>query len=86
MKVHIPGPLLSYTQQSQMVEASGASLGGLMDDLNLRYPGMRFRVIDEQGNIRPHMRIFVNGLAVFSLNSELGETDEVVILQALSGG
>ncbi len=85
MKVSIPTPLLSYTQKSE-VEARGASLAELMRDLDRQFPGLRFRAIDEQDRVRPHMRIFVNGAQVFDLTQALRETDEIAIVQALSGG
>jgi molybdopterin synthase sulfur carrier subunit len=43
-------------------------------------------MIDEQGAVRPHMRIFVNGEQVLTLATKLAPSDEVQILQALSGG
>ena len=58
----------------------------LLADLDRRYPGMRFRMIDEQDAIRPHVRIFVNGEQVWGLEAPLRPSDEVQILQALSGG
>lgn len=86
MKVRIPTPLLSYTGQQRVVEAQGGSLAELLRDLDRRYPGMRFRMIDEQDSIRPHMRIFVNQKQVSTLDVPLRDLDEVQILQALSGG
>jgi molybdopterin synthase sulfur carrier subunit len=86
MKVIIPSPLLTYTNQSKEVEADGATIAELLHDLNQRYPGIRFRMIDEQDAIRPHMKIFVNGEQVMGLNIPLQMSDEVHILQALSGG
>jgi molybdopterin converting factor small subunit len=86
MKVHIPSPLLSYTNQQNDVEANGSSIADMLDDLNRQYPGIRFRMIDEQGSIRPHMKIFVNGEQVWGLDEALKSSDEVYILQALSGG
>lgn len=86
MKVIIPSPLLSYTEQRKEVEAEGATVGQLLDDLNRRYPGIRFRMIDEQDAIRRHMKVFVNGEQVWSLDASLQPGDEVYILQALSGG
>jgi molybdopterin converting factor small subunit len=47
---------------------------------------MRFRVVDEQGQIRPHIRFFVNGAQKRSLTAPLAESDEVMIVCALSGG
>jgi molybdopterin synthase sulfur carrier subunit len=84
--VRIPSPLLSYTEQATVVHASGADLVELLADLDRQYPGIRFRMIDEQGAVRPHMRIFVNGEQVLTLATKLAPSDEVQILQALSGG
>jgi MoaD family protein len=86
MKVFVPTPLRSYTGQQAEVEADGATVGELLADLDQRYPGIRFRMIDEQDTVRPHVRIFVNGEQVWGLDASLRLTDEVQILQALSGG
>jgi sulfur-carrier protein len=85
MKVVIPGPLLSYTEKRE-VEASGATLGELLVDLDRQYPGLRFRVLDEQDRLRQHVRFFVNGAQVFATATPLRPTDAVQIVQALSGG
>jgi sulfur-carrier protein len=85
MKVHIRGALRSYTESSE-AQASGSTLSLLLADLERQYPGIRFRVIDEQDSIRRHIRIFVNSDQVFSLAHALDANDEVVIVQALSGG
>ena len=85
MKVLIPSPLHSYTGRSR-VEAEGATLAALLADLERRYPGIRFRMVDEQDRIRRHMRVFVNGDQVFDLSRPLRATDEVIIVQALTGG
>jgi molybdopterin synthase sulfur carrier subunit len=86
MKVCIPSPLRSYTGRRAEVEAEGNTLGELLFDLDRRYPGIRFRMIDEQDAVRPHMRVFVNHEQVSELNTPLSEGDEVQVLQALSGG
>ena len=85
MKVLIPGPLLSYTGRA-WVDADGATLGELLADLDRRYPGIRFRMIDEQDRMRRHVRFFVNGDQTFDLQRALRPIDEVCIVQALSGG
>lgn len=85
MKVLIPGALRSYTRESQ-VEAEGGTLEALFTDLDRRYPGLRFRVVDEQGQLRPNMRIFVNGLGVRDLRHGLKPDDFVAVVLALSGG
>src|ERR1022692_2451863 len=63
VRVLIASPLLSYTGASE-VEALGATLGELLADLDRNYPGIRFRMIDEQDNIRRHIRFFVNGAQI----------------------
>ena len=86
MKVLIPQPLRSYTAQRDRVEASGATLDELLVDLDRQFPGIRFRMIDEQDRMRPHILFFVHGARTRDLNASLAGTPEVVILQALSGG
>jgi molybdopterin converting factor small subunit len=85
MKVLIPSPLRSYTQRS-WVEARGATLGEALDDLDRQFPGIRFRMIDEQERMRRHIRFFVNGTQTFDLANPLQPADELCIVQALSGG
>jgi molybdopterin converting factor small subunit len=85
MRVHIPSALRSYTASSE-AHASGATLAAVLEDLDRRYAGIRFRMIDEQDRIRPHIRIFVNGEQVFALSRPLDPSDDVIIVQALSGG
>ena len=86
MKVWIAQPLRSYTQQQASVEADGATLAALLADLDRRYPGIRFRMIDEQDRVRTHMRVFVNRAQVDDLSTPLRDGDEVHVFQALSGG
>ena len=85
MKVLIPSPLLSYTGRREAT-AAGRTLAELLADLDRQYPGLRFRVVDEQERLRSHMRFFVNGRQVFELAHELRPTDTVHLVQALSGG
>lgn len=85
MRVQIPTPLLSYTRSAR-VEARGATLGAVLLDLDRQFPGLRFRVVDEQDRLRPHVRFFVNGEQVFDLARPLSEADRLDVVQALSGG
>lgn len=85
MQVLIPSVLQSYTGAPQ-VEVEADSLDALFAALDQRYPGLRFRVIDEQDRFRRHMRCFINGVQEFDLSRPLSAMDEVVIIQALSGG
>ncbi len=86
MKVYIPTPLRSYTEQRGEVEAAGSTLTELLSDLDTRYPGFRFRIIDEQDGIRQHIKIFVNQEQARSLDVSLQAHDEIQIICALSGG
>lgn len=85
MKVLVPSALRSYTG-TQHVEATGETLLELFANLDQRYPGIRFRAVDEQQRLRPNMRIFVNGLGVRDLGHALQPDDFVAIVLALSGG
>lgn len=86
MKVFIPTPLRSYTGDRSEVEAAGTTLAEVMADLDRRYPGIRFRMVDEQDAIRRHIRVWVNKDEARRLDVPVKETDEVIIFQALSGG
>ncbi len=86
MRVHVPGPLRSYTKERAQVEASGTTLGELLADLDARFPGIRFRMIDEQDGVRRHIRFFVNQEHVSSLDARIAAGDEVHIICAISGG
>jgi len=86
MRVLLPSPLVSYTDGRREVEAQGATLAQLLADLERRHPGIRFRIIDEQDAIRPHIKIFVNREQAASLAVALGASDEVLVVAALSGG
>ena len=86
MQVLIPTPLRSYTNEARLVEAHGTTLAELLADLDQRYPGIRFRMINEQDRMRPHIRFFVNRDQVFDLGRPLNASDEIFIVQALSGG
>ena len=86
MNVAVPSQLRDYTGGHAQVEGRGATLAELLADLDRRYPGMRFRMIDEQDRIRRHIRIFVNQEQARDLGYALAANDEVVIVGALSGG
>jgi molybdopterin converting factor small subunit len=86
MNVRIPTPLRSYTAQAAVVEAEGATVDEVLVDLNRQFPGLRFRVVDEQGRLRSHMKVFVNKDLVRDLTTTVDPDDEVTLMQALSGG
>ena len=86
MKVRIPTPLRSYTAQAATVDATGSTIDEMLQDLDRQFPGLRFRVVDEQHQLRQHMRVFVNNDMARDLATPIGPTDEITLMQALSGG
>lgn len=86
VKVHVSTHVRSYTGGRSEIEADGRNLVELMADLDRRYPGLRFRVIDEQERSRRHMNFFVGGRLVRDLSHPIGPGEDVHILGALSGG
>ncbi|HEY9724672.1 MAG TPA: MoaD/ThiS family protein [Oscillatoriaceae cyanobacterium] len=86
MRVRIPSPLHAYTAGASEAQADGDTLEALLADLDHQYPGLRFRIVDEQTRLRPHIRVFVDGRLVSGLDRTLTSTSEVMIVCALSGG
>ena len=86
MKVISPSPLFSYTKGQSSVEAAGTTLGEVLAHLDREFPGLRFRIVDEQDRIRPHIKFFVRGELAPNLAQPVGAGDAVQIVCALSGG
>lgn len=85
MRVLIPSALHSYTGRP-WVDATGTTVAALFDDLERQFPGIRFRMVDEQGQIRRHIRLFYQHAMLFDLATPLAADGELLIVQALSGG
>jgi sulfur-carrier protein len=93
VRVRIPSPLRSYTS-APMVDVAvpvlapehPPALRGVLAALDLAYPGIRFRIIDEQGSVRRHIKLFVGGRLVRDLAAFIPSGSEVMIVAALSGG
>lgn len=87
MIVRIPGILQSYTNGVETVEVPATgTLAEILDALDARFPGLRFRIVDEQEAIRPHIKLFVDGELARSLSLPLAPAGELMIVGALSGG
>jgi molybdopterin converting factor small subunit len=84
--VRVASPLRSYTGGASNVNAEGATLADVLADLDRRYPGIRFRMIDEQDRIRRHIRLFVNTREAHALSEPVTAADTVHLICALSGG
>lgn len=86
VRVRIPTPLRSYTAGATAVSAAGTTVGAVLADLDHQFPGLAFRVVDEQQRMRPHMVVWLRGERCRDLDAVVGPDDEVVLMQALSGG
>jgi len=84
VRVFLSSHLRDYTGGRAETAAAGGNLIALMDDLDRQYPGLKFRLVDEQGRLRPHFNVFVNQLPIRDLR--LSADDRIDILAALSGG
>ncbi|HLF65051.1 MAG TPA: MoaD/ThiS family protein [Saprospiraceae bacterium] len=70
-------------------DIDGKSVKEILDILEQRFPGMRGYILDDQGRLREHVNIFLNGELIkdkFCQSDVVGTTDEIFIMQALSGG
>ncbi len=86
MLVRIPTPLRSYTGDRSRVQASGATVAEVLADLDRQFPGIRFRMVDEQGRLRQHVKVWIGPDAIRELDTTVAGVDEITIMQALSGG
>jgi len=84
--VRIASPLRSYTSGASSITAQGQTLEEILAHLDRRFPGIRFRMVDEQDRIRPHMRLFVNASEAKKLTEPVHTGDTVHVICALSGG
>lgn len=86
IQVLIPSQLTSYTGGATRVEAAGGTVSAVLDDLDRQFPGLKFRVIDEQDRVRKHMRVFLGQDRVADIALPVRPGQEVLIFGALSGG
>ena len=89
VKVRIPAPLQKITQNRQEVEAEAGNIKELIVDLEKQYPGLKDRILDENGKIRRFINFYVNDEDIRFLNQDettLAEGSEVSIIPAIAGG
>jgi len=87
--VRIPTPLRAVTKGIAEVQAKGETVDDVIGDLERQYPGLRERIVDETGELRRFVNIYVNQEDIRFLQGEktaLKEGDEVVIVPAIAGG
>jgi MoaD family protein len=89
VSVEIPTILRTYTGGQKSVQASGSSLAELLADLDTRYPGLRSRLLADDGKVLRFINVYINGRDVradASLESKLSDGDVVSIIPAVAGG
>ncbi|GGP58995.1 MoaD/ThiS family protein [Streptomyces abikoensis] len=89
IEVRIPTILRTYTDGQKAVEGSGATLDELFKDLETRHAGIRERLVDDKGELRRFVNVYLNDEDVRFLGgiaTELGDGDSVTILPAVAGG
>jgi len=85
MRVWFSTHLRAYTGGAE-TEVEAPTVGALVDELERRHPGLKFRIVDEQDRIREHIVIFRNAEQVRELGTPLVAADRLRIMGALSGG
>jgi sulfur-carrier protein len=88
-KVRIPTPLRKLTNNEELVEVNAATIGEAITELQSRYPGIAERLVDEKGEVRRFVNVYVNEEDIRFLNNSqtpLKEGDEISIIPAIAGG
>ena len=89
IEVRIPTILRTYTGGEKAVDASGATLGALVDDLEANHPGIKERLVEDSGELRRFVNVYVDDEDVRftgGLEAPVSDGDQVVILPAVAGG
>jgi molybdopterin synthase sulfur carrier subunit len=89
VRVRIPTPLRAMTKGSADVQVTADTVGDLIEDLERQFPGMRERLVEESGEIRRFINIYVNQEDIRFLQgakTALTQGDEVSIVPAIAGG
>lgn len=87
--VRIPQPLRNLTGNQSTVTGDGSNLGDVIQTLETNYPGIRERLMDESGQLRRFVNVYVNGddvRFIDGLSTPLKDGDEVSIVPAVAGG
>jgi MoaD family protein len=89
IEVRIPTILRTHTGGNKTVEGSGATLGALVDDLDTQHPGLKNRLVTEEGKLHRFVNVYVNDEDVRftgALDTAVKDGDSVTILPAVAGG
>ena len=88
-KVRIPTPLRKLTNNEELVEINATNIGEAIVELQTRFPGIRERLVDDKGEVRRFVNVYVNEEDIrFLKNREtpLKDGDEISIIPAIAGG
>ena len=88
-KVRIPTPLRKLTNNEELVEVNAATIGDAIVELQTRYPGIKDRLLDENGSIRRFVNVYVNEEDIRFLQNQqtaIKDGDEISIIPAIAGG
>jgi molybdopterin synthase sulfur carrier subunit len=88
-KVRIPTPLRKLTNNEEMVEVNAKNVGEAITELQSRYPGIQERLMDEKGEVRRFVNVYVNEEDIRFLKNQqtpLKDGDEISIIPAIAGG
>jgi len=88
-KVRIPTPLRKLTNNEELVEVSANTVGGVIDELQTRYPGIKERLLDDSGTVRRFVNVYVNEEDIRFLQNQqtpIKSGDEISIIPAIAGG
>ena len=89
IRVRVPTPLRKFTGGSDVVEAAGASVKAIIEDLERRHAGIRERLLDDKGDLRRFVNVYLNGDDIRfleQLNSKVKDGDDISIVPAIAGG
>ena len=89
VKVRIPTPLRKLTHEQELVEVAAGTIGGAINEMQSRFPGIRERLLDDAGQVRRFVNIYVNEEDIrFLQNNDtpIKDGDEVSIIPAIAGG
>jgi sulfur-carrier protein len=84
-RVILTGSICQHAGGLSEIEVAGGTAGAVIQALEKTYPALRGWVVDEQGTLRRHVKLFHGGVAV-ALGAPLGPDDELLIIAAISGG
>ena len=88
-KVRIPTPLRKLTDNQESIEIESNTIGGAIDELEGKFPGIKERLVDEEGEIRRFVNVYVNEEDIRFLENQdtpLKEGDDISIIPAIAGG